>query len=350
MSATAIVGAQYGSEGKGAVIAALANHFDAAVRTGGPNAGHSFVHGGRLYKMRQLPCIWTNPRAVLVFGAGGTLDLEVLQSELLDTGVDPGRMLIDRAAVIISPRDREDEEESSLTKMGSTLEGVGAARIKKIRRDPELGDVLAGHRLGAQATHDTVQTLWEMLNRGQEVLLEGTQGSGLSLHHGLWPHVTSNDTNVAQLLADAGIAPTWLKHTLLVARSYPIRVGGPSGPMPGGELTFDQIPGAPTPERTTVTNKIRRISGWEDRVFNRAVQLNDPCGIALTFIDYIDPDLSGVTDPDRILESQTARAFIEAVEYQSRTPVVIVGTGGPTFSMVPLRECKHGKKWETNGN
>jgi adenylosuccinate synthase len=349
VTATAIVGAQFGSEGKGAVVAALADHFDAAVRTGGPNAGHSFVHGGKLYKMRQLPCIWTNPRAVLMFGAGGTLDLEVLEREILDTGVDRSRMLIDRAAVIITEKDREAEEHSSLTRMGSTLEGVGAARIHKILRDVDSSP-LAGHRLGAQATADTVQILWEMLNRGQHVLLEGTQGSGLSLHHGLWPHVTSNDTNAAQLLADAGIAPGWLAHTLLVARSYPIRVGGPSGPMPGGELTFDQIPGAPIPERTTVTNKVRRISGWEDRVFNRAVQLNDPCGIALTFIDYIDPTLAGVTDPDYIMASKKARDFIEMVEYQARTPVVIVGTGGPAFQMVPLRDCKHGKRWETNGN
>lgn len=349
MTATAIVGAQYGSEGKGAVVAALADRFDAAVRTGGPNAGHSFVHQGKLYKMRQVPCVWTKPNIPLILGAGATIDLEILEREIADTGVDRSRILIDRAAVVITSKDRETEEHSSLTRMGSTLEGVGAARIAKILRDVDSRP-LAGHHLGAQRTHDTVQVLWEMLNRGANVLLEGTQGSGLSLHHGLWPHVTSNDTNAAQMLADTGIAPSWLAHTLLVARSYPIRVGGPSGPMPGGEVTFADIPGAPTPERTTVTNKVRRISGWEDRVFNRAVQLNDPCGIALTFIDYIDPSLFGTKDVAQIFASKAAREFIQQVEYQSRTPVVIVGTGGPEFEMVPLGGCKHGEVWKTRGH
>lgn len=348
MTATAIVGAQYGSEGKGAVVAALAHLFDGAVRTGGPNAGHSLWRNGRVYKMRQVPCTWIE-RGPLIMGAGATVDLDVLMAEIVDTGVDPTRILIDRHATVIRPADRMAEEESSLTKMGSTLEGVGAARIKKIHREVDAVGVLArdyqvyGGKVKTDV--DTVQVLWEMLNQGQHILLEGTQGSGLSLHHGLWPHVTSNDTNAAQLLADSGVAPGWLKHTLLVARSYPIRVGGPSGPMPGGEISFDQIPGHVTPERTTVTNKIRRISGWEDRVFNRAVQLNDPCGIALTFTDYLDPAVRGAQDAEALWASPDVRDFILKVERESRVPVVLAGTGGERFNFTEMRPCKHGEMW-----
>lgn len=350
MTATAIVGAQYGSEGKGAVVAALSHHFDGAVRTGGPNAGHSLWHEGRIYKMRQVPCTWIG-HGPLMLGAGATVDLEVLHEEILDTGVDRSRVMIDRNAVIITERDRNSEASSALTKMGSTLEGVGAARVKKIAREIDSVGVLArDYRVldGQVRTDvDTVQILWEMLNRGSHILLEGTQGSGLSIHHGLWPHVTSNDTNVSQLLADAGVAPSWLGHTLMVARSYPIRVGGPSGPMPGGEISFDDIPGHVTPERTTVTKKVRRISQWEDRVFNRAVQLNNPCGIVLTFTDYLDPELRGTRSASDVMGSQPAREFIEMVEEMSRTPVVVAGTGGERFSMVPLRPCSHGKHWST---
>ena len=340
MSATAIVGGQYGSEGKGAVVAALAHEFDAAVRTGGPNAGHSLWHDGRVYKMRQVPCTWIG-RGPLILGAGATVDLQVLGDEILDTGVDPARIQIDRNAVLITHQDRVAEAESALTKMGSTLEGVGAARVKKIRRDVQSFPLMR-HAYGDST--DTVQLLWEMLNRGQHVLLEGTQGSGLSLHHGLWPYVTSNDTNAGQLLADAGIAPGWLEHTLLVVRTYPIRVGGPSGPMPGGEIEFTDIPGNVEPERTTVTKRVRRISGWDQEVVNRAVMLNDPCGIVVTFTDYLDPAIRGETIP-ALIRSKPIYVFLRQLYRETRVPVVMLGTGGERFSMVPWGPCKHEKEW-----
>lgn len=342
MTVTAIVGGQYGSEGKGAVVAALADRFDVAVRTGGPNAGHSLFFRERVYKMRQIPCTWINPDCELILGAGAVIDMEVLEAEEALTGRKP---MIDGRAMIIDPKDRLSEEESALTTMGSTLEGVGAARIRKIQRDPLDHSALARDVVPETAECDTVSHLWTRLNQGANVLLEGTQGSGLSLHHGHWPYVTSTDTNVAQLLADAGIAPGWLKHTLLVVRTYPIRVGGPSGPMPGGEISFDDIPGAVTPERTTVTNKVRRISGWDSAVVDRAVMLNDPCGIVLTFTDYLDPAVRGTTDPEIVEQSEAIRGFLGDLWTQTRVPVVMAGTGGPTFAMVPMSTCKHGVAW-----
>lgn len=332
---TAVVGAAYGSEGKGAFIAKIAHKFGAAVRTGGPNAGHSLWHEGKVWKMRSVPVPFINPNCQLILGAGAVIDPEVLFRELEETGRS---IFIDHQAVVILPADREEEEHSALTKMGSTLEGVGAARIKKIRRDVDAPSPLAKDHF---ATVDTVRLLKHLIAKGDEVILEGTQGSGLSLHHGQWPYVTSNDTNVSQLLADAGIPPTKLKHTILVARTYPIRVGGPSGPMED-EKTWEEM--GVTPERTTVTNKIRRISGWDSRVYQRALDLNDPCGVVLTFMDYVDPSLAGVTYPASIYGSKDAMDMIKKVEYLG-VPVVTVGTGGERFEMVPIGKCKHGEVW-----
>lgn len=192
-------------------------------------------------------------------------------------------------------------------------------------------------------TVDTVQVIHDLLDNDAHILLEGTQGSGLSLHHGQWPHVTSADTNSSQLMADAGIPPSKATHSLLVARTYPIRVGGPSGPM-FHEMDWTDFEGV-EPERTTVTKKIRRIGGWDKALFQRACLLNDPCGIALTFLDYIDPSLAGATYATSILNSPQAMGFIEEVEAQAGAPVVMVGTGGERFQMVSLKPCLHGESW-----
>lgn len=338
MTVTAVIGAQFGSEGKGAVIAAMADKFDAAVRTGGPNAGHSLWHDGEIFKMRQIPCPWINPRCELILGAGAVLDLEMLHREIEDTGRIP---LVDRNAVVITEEEVEAEKTSSLTHQGSTLEGVGAARIRKIWRDVDGPSPLASAHW--PNTMDTVRYLHNLLADGKHILLEGTQGSGLSLHHGQWPHVTSQDTNAAQLAADAGIPPQAVEHVILVARTFPIRVGGPSGPMKD-EMSWDEFPGI-APERTTVTKKIRRIGWWDEDVFGRAVMLNDPCGIALTFLDYIDPSLAGTSDPEAVWTSQSAMEFIKRVEREADAPVIMVGTGGPKFQMVSLEPCIHGIDW-----
>jgi adenylosuccinate synthase len=338
MTVTAIVGAQFGSEGKGAVVAALAHKFDFAVRTGGPNAGHTLWHGGRIYKMRQVPCAWINPACTLVLGAGAVVDLEILAAEEAATN---RRVHIDRQAVIIDPHDRRLEDGSGIGQsIGSTLEGVGVARTAKIaRQDPTR---LAGSRATTD-TSDTVEMLDQALLDGRHVLLEGTQGSGLSLHHGHWPYVTSNDTNVAQLLADAGIAPAHLSHTLLVARTYPIRVGGHSGPM-YEERQWEDLPFTVQPERTTVTNKVRRIGLWDDALFQRACILNKPCGIVLSFMDYIDPTIRGQREIDRIWTDKVVE-FVSRVESEFHVPVVMIGTGGERFAYVNTATCLHDEAW-----
>ena len=127
-------------------------------------------------------------------------------------------------------------------------------------------------------------------------MLEGTQGSALSLYHGFYPHVTSRDSNVAGCLAEAGIAPARVRRVVMVVRSYPIRVGGPSGPMTR-EISWEEVErraelpagtlSSPDKELTSKTKTKRRVGEFEWDSVRRAAMLNAPTDIALTFADYI---------------------------------------------------------------
>ena len=342
----AVVGAQYGSEGKGVIVNYLANRYHVHVRTGGPNAGHSFIHKGRVWKMQVIPCGWTNPEAILVLGRGMLVNPEILLRELeAIRGVDPtidDRLIIDTQAGILDRSFHEEEggtEGELHQRIGSTGEGVGAARIARIRRDPSrfklAKDIADEYGLRRYLRENTPKLLQQYLKGGQNILLEGTQGSGLSLIHGPWPYVTSHDTNAAQLAADAGIPPMLVTRVLLVVRTYPIRVAGNSGPLKN-ELTWEEISrrvGKQVVERTTVTNKVRRIGEWDEELLDNAITLNRPTSIAITFMDYLSPQDEGKTQWGD-LSSDTAKRFIRYVESRFRVQVSLIGTGGPNWNIV----------------
>lgn len=369
IEACALVGAQYGSEGKGLVAEKIANKFDVYIRTGAPNAGHTFYYDGKAdldeafvlgapdevlqegiaaeqsgrtrmkHVGRSVPCGWVNPKIQLLIGPGALVDLHLLHTEvdLIESyGYEiRNRLLVDEKAAVIDHRHHEFEggvDGKAHRLIGSTGEGVGPARMARIARGtfgdrawshiefvrdhPWLGD--EGIQVG-----DTVEWLHSQKRR-LRVLLEGTQGSGLSLIHGPWPYVTSSDTNAAQLCADAGISPHQLTSTILVARTFPIRVAGNSGPM-AGEIEWDEL-GQP-PEHTTVTKKQRRVGHWDDDLIRKAAQLNGPCRMIVTFLDYLFPEDAGVTEWENL--SQEAHEFIFRIE-DDHPDVMVVGCGtGP---------------------
>lgn len=334
----AVVGAQYGSEGKGVIVNRLANQFDIHVRVGGPNAGHSFVHEGKVYKMQVIPCGWTNPNAKVMIGRGALINIKMFRKELEEIKqVYPDieqRIFIDYRAGILDEKfaSMEGHTQGELHKrIGSTGEGVGAARIARIERnamefrlakDTEYSEGIA-HMLA-----DTVKMLNEANIAGKSILLEGAQGSALSLIHGPWPYVTSHDTNAAQMAADIGLAPQLITDVMLVARTYPIRVAGNSGPLEN-ELLWEELSerlGKKVEEKTTVTKKIRRIGGWDDNLIDRAVLLNRPTHFVITFIDYINPEDAGKEWIDEL--SPDSLEFIRRVEKQWGVKVSFVGTGG----------------------
>lgn len=344
----AIIGAQFGSEGKGAIVSHLANDYGVHVRVGGPNAGHTIFHEGKEYKMQIIPCGWTNPHAKLVIGRGALVNMELLIQELeMVEQVMPvkGRLYIDAYAGVLDPKfaKKEGHTEGELhQRIGSTGEGVGEARIARIQRNPEefkqVKDVAEYYGL-TRCLKDTVLHLasWHMYEK-ENILLEGTQGSGLSLIHGPWPYVTSADTNAAQLISDVGISPRWLNQIMLVARTYPIRVAGNSGPLTN-EISWDKLSdrvGKQIIERTTVTKKVRRIGEWDYDLIGRAVMINQPTSIVLTFLDYLCPQDEGKTKMAQL--SNQAIRFIDQVEYTTGCPVSIVKTGQGNECIIRKRE------------
>ena len=333
-SVLCLVGAQYGSEGKGVVAAYLADRYSVHVRVGGPNAGHTFKHEGRLWKMRALPCGWKNPDAKLVIGAGAIVDPELLIQEITETGVDPARVWVDHRAVVIEETDRP-QHYALKARIGATGEGVGPARMRRLARNSDnmrtVGDLPEGFYPWQVA--DTASLLNGFYRSGRRILLEGTQGYGLSLIHGLWPYVTSHDTGAAQLLADVGLPPTGAE-VLMVARTFPIRVGGNSGPLKD-ETDWDEISriaGRQTIEHTTVTGRVRRV-GWLDvDMLRRSLEQNGAHGLVLTFLDYMYPDARGVS-VWRALPDE-AQAFVLGLEASLGVNIVAIGTGGPDFAII----------------
>ncbi|MFL6765674.1 MAG: adenylosuccinate synthetase [Sphingomicrobium sp.] len=183
---------------------------------------------------------------------------------------------------------------------------------------------------------------------GQHIMLEGTQGTMLSLYHGEYPFVTSRDTTAAGCLAEAGIPPHRVRKIVLVCRTYPIRVGDP----PGGTGTSGHMnqplswqtianrsglspSGLRKVERGTVSGKRRRVAEFDWVLLRKAAQLNGPTDIALTFADYLD---KGNRDARRLdqLHPDTIR-FIEEVERVAGAPVSLISTRFHPRSVIDRR-------------
>lgn len=184
---------------------------------------------------------------------------------------------------------------------------------------------------------DTAEVIEQALRGQQRILLEGTQGTGLSLYHGYYPHVTSRDTTVAGCLAEAGISPSRVRKVVMVCRTYPIRVQSPSGngftsgPM-SQELDLAEIARRSglseevltATERTSTTNRERRIAEFDWALLRRAAFLNAPTDIALTFVDY----LSALNEKARRFEQLTQETlrFIQEVERVAGCAVSLIST------------------------
>ena len=346
MATLALIGGQYGSEGKGVIAAGLAHDFAAAVRTGGPNAGHSFYHKKTLYKMRSLPCAWVNRKTALFIGAGAVVDPEILLREVEMTD---SLAMVDPHAVIIDPWMHQAEVDAGMrASIGSTTEGVGAARIAKIQRN---GSATLAKDYDWGKRWIDIGDVAAFLQSGS-VMLEGTQGSALSIHHGQYPFTTSTDTNAAQLAADAGMAPSRIGHTHLVVRTHPIRVAGNSGPTGGKELgweSFVERGVVKVPERTTVTNNVRRIFEFSAIDFERAVLLNDPCGIWITFGDYVDPDAANRRDWNDLMHGPMGAWLDKNINPAIR--VLGIGVGGEYWRVIESGvSCRrpgahYGREW-----
>jgi adenylosuccinate synthase len=345
-----IVGGQYGSEGKGNVAFHIANDYDVLMRVGGPNAGHQ-VPTDPVFIHRLLPSgTLANPQATLLIGPGATLDISVLQAEISACEVEVGRLFIDPQAMVIEQSDI-DAERSMKASIGSTGKGGGSAAARRIMG--RLGTGTGGVRLARDVEElkpyvaPTGELLERAFEKGQRVLLEGTQGTALSLFHGDYPHVTSRDTTVSGCLAEAGIGIHRVRRSIVVVRVYPIRVGSPEQGFSGAmsqELSWDEVAERAgldpqqlqSLERGSVSGTERRVAEFDWVLLKRASELNGATDIALTFADYIDSSNSHARRYDQLTEPTIN--FVEEIERVAGAPVSLIATGFDRRSLIDRRE------------
>jgi adenylosuccinate synthase len=363
-----LIGGHYGSEGKGHIAAYLAKDYDVLIRVGGPNAGHTVSSASGVYTYHQLPSGAKDTTAKLLLGPGMTIYVKDLLEEIKQCGVTPDRLFIDPQAMIIENTDLSAEREI-VAKIASTGRGSGAAAARRINnrgdkatrlaRDvPELEPYVGAGPLYRGSTTSQLEAAYR---NGETIFLEGTQGSGLSIFHGIYPYVTSRDTNVAGCLAEAGISPSRVRRILMVVRPQPIRVGNPDGEQghtSGGlkhEVDFATVAkeaGLPAEEvvdneRTSTTKRPRRVGWFEWEQFRHACALNAPTDIVLTFADYLKASNKDARRFER-LDIDTIK-FIEELERVAHAPVSLINTCFPRNpdETIDLRTVIDRRNWTT---
>ncbi len=333
MPVTVIVGGQFGSEGKGKVAHFLAREMEAtvAIRVGGPNSGHTVIdRSGRAVIFKQLPTAALLPDVYCVLPAGSYIRLDILQEEIRTSGIDKKRILIDPNAVVITDREVTDERESLLRSLiGSTQSGTGSAVIARAAR---LGGVKLAR--DEEALQDyvgpVIKFLRDRLDMNERVLIEGTQGFGLSLLHSPhYPFATSRDTTAAGFISEAGLSPLDVDDVVMVIRAFPIRVAGNSGPLPQeitwSDITLGSNSSNPIIETTSVTRSVRRVAKFDAQIVRNAIKHNQPTSIILNHADYCDNACYN-GEPTLIVGS-----VIKEIEKNICRKINYIGTGPATL-------------------
>jgi adenylosuccinate synthase len=339
MPLTVVIGAQFGGEGKGKLVSnlSIADDVDIVVRCGGPNSGHTVDYAGFRIGLRMVPAGFVNKRTKLMLAPGALVDPKILFTEMEKCNVDSSRLMIDRNACIVKEDYAELELEQGLRhRVGSTASGTGVGVAKRALRDPDVQLARNADDL-ARFVGDVSRELNDALDQGKKVIVEGTQGFGLSLYHtDHYPYATSRDTTASGFLSETGLAPTLVDDVIMAVRTFPIRVEGESGPLKD-EITWEELrakSGYPHAilERTTATGRIRRVGKFDMELVRRAAQVNRPTSIALHGVDYLDYRNKGANREDRL--SRDTIKFMKYLEDSLRVPVRFVGTGPKNEEMI----------------
>lgn len=327
-----IAGGQFGSEGKGKTSAFVAGELGAKViiRVGGPNSGHTAVDSkGKTWVFRQLPAGLAGSNAVCILPAGSLIDVDLLFAEIQNFGLSVDQLRIDPKASIVTAEHRAAEQRLTGA-IGSTASGTGAALIERISRAGTHTLARDVPALQPYLQNDIIQRLRAIQFNGQRIVIEGTQGFGLSVWQSeYYPFATSRDTTAASFVGEAGLAPHDVDDCIIVIRSFPIRVGGNSGPLPNEIDWATLAKEAALPkefhERTTATNRVRRVGRFDPSVVREALDANCPHRIVLNHMDYVDPNwrINGPTE--------LSRRFIQNVERKIRRSIDLIGYGPGTL-------------------
>jgi adenylosuccinate synthase len=339
MSVTIVVGGQYGSEGKGKVVALLAKESISPwlVRCGGPNSGHTVTIDGKPVIMRQVPSCSEPDKATFCVAAGCVVDEGILLRELDLLKIPRDRIIVDPRSVLVTEEDRMAEA-GSLVRIGSTCSGTGAALLRRMSRAKGVRLSKDSAAINARCRVETVATLLHSrIEDGSDVIVEGTQGFALSLLHGPdYPYVTSRDTTAAGFAMEIGLSPRHIDKIVMVVRTFPIRVAGTSGPF-ANEFSWEHIQaisGAPQvlPEYTSVTKRLRRVARFDLDLVKLACKYNCPTSLAVMGLDRLDYCNTGLTAIDAL--TSKAHVFLTQIEQATDIPIEFIGTGFGTFDVI----------------
>lgn len=332
MTSTVVVGGFFGDEGKGKIISYLAikDNPSIIVRGGaGPNAGHTIRDGDKVYKVRMLPSGFLNKNARVMIGPGVVVNPDVLLKEIQDFDAQ-GRSFIDKNCGIIEEKHLTSDSKGELKeKIGSTGSGTGPANADRAMRVLKLAKDLDSLK---SLLVDVPQEINSAISSKQNVLIEGTQGTFLSLWHGTYPFVTSKDVTASGICADIGLGPKNVDEVIVVFKSYVTRVG--TGPL-AKELTLEEAQNKGWSEFGTVTGRQRRAAEFDFDLARRAIMLNSATQISITKLDVLFPECAGKTSYEEI--SDEAKSFIKNIEDKLNTPVTIIGTGPAINDVIDRR-------------
>jgi adenylosuccinate synthase len=274
-----------------------------------------------------LPTAALLPDVQCVLPAGSYISPDLLFEEMQKANLSPSRLIIDPNAVVLTERELAQEKASALkSSIGSTLSGTGAGVAGRIGR---LGEVLLARddaRL-KPFVRPTTPFLVEQLRKRERVIIEGTQGFGLSvLHSPFYPYATSRDTTAAGFVAEAGLSPLDVDDVIVVIRAFPIRVAGNSGPLAQeiswGDLTQESGSKVQITEYTSVTKTLRRVGRFEPEVVRQAILYNRPTRIVFNHVDYVEVGSGVLSD----LTDKT-RSFVQRIEGEIGHHIGYIGFG-----------------------
>lgn len=381
-----IIDGQAGSCGKGKVCAefALEEKPELAITNNMPNAGHTCVVNGKKRVFRNIPVSCVNKNTSLFFGPGSIIDLDVLKEEY-ENNID----ILANREIIVHPnihiiQQKHREEEMAKIRSGSTFKGGGACLADKIMRSPDV-KLFEGYKSIRVVSYDEYyKRLKEFLLNAKKILIEGSQGCDLDINHsGHYPNTTSREISVAQMLADTGISPRYLKKVIMVIRPFPIRISNEtniglninSGNYGNSkELTWLKIEvgsylGIPAEivdkddianyfylmnhrysdpedrfdmfskddldkdfpdftETTTVTKKIRRVFELDLKQLKRNIDINTPDSIYLNFFQHLDSELANLKGNfNDFYISKYLREYLNYLETELDCNIERLGTG-----------------------
>jgi adenylosuccinate synthase len=335
-----IVDGQFGSTGKGALAAWLAEmvynkqgtfNFAGSIYSGGPNSGHTCYIDGEKTVLKQLPTTSVYMSQVhnlvlpVYLSAGAIIDRDILKEEAERYPDIP--IFVHPNATIVTDEDRKAEETGSIAEVAGTRSGTGEALIRKIRREPKA---IARESLGNVATN-VVNLNHRPKPEVHAYFMEVSQGFSLGINSEFYPKVTSRECTVMQGLADARIPPRHLARTYLAIRSYPIRVGNIDGHSSGDwyydqyEIDWKEL--GVEPEITTVTKRVRRVATFSTEQVSQACRANDPDFVFISHMDYVkNADHDSFIENITYLRNETGKEF-----------GIIIG-GGPAVKDIVMME------------